>query len=197
MRSNDCLIKKGGDGIEAILREVEKVASYNALTAKQTLRLRLLAEELGGMLSELLKNFKGVFFIENDGNNYELHVEVSASVLDPLTKAALIDVSSSKKNASSVGFMGKLKEIAENMLIYADSPDGVPPSPSWYPQFDNGMNYHYSYVWTLNSYIDECKSENKAEEWDRLEQSIVAKLADDVIVGIKGRNIEIIIKKQF
>ena len=36
-----------------------------------------------------------------------------------------------------------------------------------------------------------------SEEWDQLEKSIVAKLADDVIVGVRGKKVEIIIKKKF
>ena len=42
------------------------------------------------------------------------------------------------------------------------------------------------------------KQENSEnEKWDELEKSIVAKLADDVIVGVRGKNVEIVIKKEF
>ena len=34
-------------------------------------------------------------------------------------------------------------------------------------------------------------------DWDQLEKSIVAKLADDVIVGVRGKKVEIIIIKEF
>ena len=37
----------------------------------------------------------------------------------------------------------------------------------------------------------------KEEEWNQLEKSIVAKLADDVIVGAIGKKVDIIIKKEF
>lgn len=37
----------------------------------------------------------------------------------------------------------------------------------------------------------------KEEEWDQLEKSIVAKLADNVIVGVMGKKVDIIIKKEF
>ena len=58
MKSNVCEIKIGGIGLKNILVEVEKVASYNCLERKQALRLRLLAEELTGMLPELVENFE-------------------------------------------------------------------------------------------------------------------------------------------
>ena len=42
------------------------------------------------------------------------------------------------------------------------------------------------------------KNRKKPEdEWDQLEKSIVTRLADDVIVGVRGKKAEIIIKKKF
>jgi hypothetical protein len=38
---------------------------------------------------------------------------------------------------------------------------------------------------------------NNAEPWDELEKSIIANLADDVIVSVKGHNVEIVIMKNF
>ena len=73
MKSNVCEIKIGGSGLKNILVEVEKVTSYNCLEKKQALRLRLLAEELTGMLPELVKNFDGIFWLENEENKY-LHI---------------------------------------------------------------------------------------------------------------------------
>jgi hypothetical protein len=35
------------------------------------------------------------------------------------------------------------------------------------------------------------------ENWDELERSVVANLADDVRIGIKGRDVEITIIKRF
>jgi hypothetical protein len=59
---------------------------------------------------------------------------------------------------------------------------------------------HYSYAWSLDHYIARQQSPLDTagdEEWDQLEKSIVAKLADDVIVGVRGRRVEIIIQKAF
>jgi hypothetical protein len=36
-----------------------------------------------------------------------------------------------------------------------------------------------------------------AEAWDELEKSVVSNLADDVKVSINGRNVEMVILKQF
>lgn len=199
MKSNICAIKKGGFGLEAILTEVEKVAVYNGLNKKETLRLRLLAEELTGMLPELIENYDGSFWMQNDENKYELHIELLVDSLSKEKKQALIDVSAKKKNAAASGFMGRIRDIAENMLLYSEGPS---LNCFYAPEFLHGYassGISYSYAWTMIHYINqqkEIKANNEAE-WDQLEKSIVAKLADDVIVGVKGQKVEIIIKKEF
>ena len=50
MKSNICTLNKDLTCLEAVLGEVEKVTAYNGLEDKKALRLRLLAEELCGML---------------------------------------------------------------------------------------------------------------------------------------------------
>lgn len=198
MKSNVCVIKKGGIGLEKILIEVEKVASYNDLPRKETLRLCLLAEELTGMLPELVKNFEGNFWVQNEKNKYELHTEILVGTLSKEKKQALIAVSASNKNAAAVGFMGKIRDIAQNMLLYSEEPG----SNNLFGDYSNNGNeadFNYTHAWTLEYYLAQQK-ENPActaEEWDQLEKSIVAKLADDVIVGVRGQKVEIIIKKEF
>lgn len=199
MKSNVCAIKKGGIGLETILTEVEKVTNYNGLQKKESLRLRLLAEELTGMLPELVENFDGFFWVENDGNKYELHTEFFVDSLSVEEKQALIAVSANKKNAAATGFMGKIREIAESMLLHSDSPD-----PCYYAADGYACDYDiagsfYSHMWTLEQYLSQQrdKGANNSEEWDQLEKSIVAKLANDVIVGVRGSKVEIVIKKEF
>lgn len=197
MRSNVCVIKKGGIGLETILSEVEKVARYEELGKKETLRLRLLAEELTGMLPELVKEFEGRFFATSKGKRFELHVEVSAEDMTREKKDSLIAVSKSKKNASARGIMGKIREAAENMLLYVDSPEAAENMMNYQPMLSSGADYSYSYSWSLDQYRELAKKSDAAEAWDELERSIVAKLADDVLVGIKGKKVEIVIIKTF
>jgi hypothetical protein len=200
VRSNSCTIQKGGLGLETILAEVEKVAAYNGLQKKEALRLRLLAEELTGMLPELVRDFDGSFWMQNDENRYELHVELLVDSLSKERKQALIAMSATRKNASASGFMQKIRDIAENMLLYSEQPDA---NHFYTPEYmyDYAPNdCHYSYAWSLDHYIARQQSPLDTagdEEWDQLEKSIVAKLADDVIVGVRGRRVEIIIQKAF
>ena len=70
MKSNICKLNEDLTCLEAVLAEVEKVTGYNSLEGKKALRLRLLAEELCGMLPGLTQNFSGEFWAENDGNSH-------------------------------------------------------------------------------------------------------------------------------
>ena len=54
----------------------------------------------------------------------------------------------------------------------------------------------YIYSWSLNSYKDNVYKEELKEASDELEYSIVANLADDILVGVKGNFVEITIKKK-
>ena len=53
-------------------------------------------------------------------------------------------------------------------------------------------------LWSLNQYKLSLKNkqENK-EEWDELEKSIVASIADEVKIYIRGENTEMVIFKKF
>lgn len=197
MKSNICIVKQGGFGLKSVLTETKKVIVYNELQQKEALRLNLLAEELVGMLSELMKDFEGCFWIQNDGNRYELHAEISVERLDKEKKEELIAISANKKNAAASGFMGKIRDIAENMLLSADDSPIYP----CVPEFDGYTlsDIHYTYAWSLDYYVNrqKLKDTEGGNDWDELEKSIVANLADDVIVGVRGKKVEIIIKKEF
>ena len=54
MKSSVCKIEQGSQDLEAILKESERVAAYMGLTHKQTLQLRLLCEEMDGMLPHII-----------------------------------------------------------------------------------------------------------------------------------------------
>ena len=64
MRSNICKIKNGIKNLDEILKESEKVAVYNELNRKQTLQLRLLCEDIDGMLPKIIGSFEGDFWID-------------------------------------------------------------------------------------------------------------------------------------
>ena len=208
MKSNICKLNKDLACLEAVLAEVEKVTAYNALEDKKSLRIRLLAEELCGMLPGLIENFSGEFWAENEGDNYELHVELKADDMSIDLRDELISVSKSGKNAAAKGIMGKIRAVAETMLLAAFDPDLAPMAApgEFYDYHGYNMGFGYIapemeaelgciYTWSLFNY--KTAVEDKEDEYAELERSIVAKLADDIIVGVRGKNVEIVVKKSF
>lgn len=183
--------------LDAIFTEVEKCAAYRQLNPQATLRLRLLAEELVEMLPSLLENAEGSFWLENNGNKFELHLSVQASRVDLDARDKLIAISTSGKNAAAVGIMGKIRAAAETMLLASQDVAGLVDFADM-DNLDMVASGAYSLQWSLRYYAQNVKkdAENK-EAWDELEKSVIANLADDVIVGVKGNQVDIIVCKEF
>ena len=197
MKSNICLLSGLEGQLDAVLSEVEKCTNYNQLDHKSALRVRLLAEELVGMLPALMEHAEGKFWIENDEGKYELHVSMKSKNTDYMTRERLLSVSSTGKNAAAVGIMGKIRAAAELLLFPADV--DVPITD--FIGFDMDADPYFTHSWSLRQYEDmvstQVESDIKQEAWDELEKSIIARLADDVLVGIKGSQVDIIVRKAF
>ena len=190
MKSNVIKITQNEDNLNQILTETQKVSEVVSLNNKQSLRMRLIAEEFVGMLKELSTDFEGEFWIENEDLSFshvaQIHIK---EAMDLQTKRRFIEISSSKKNTTK-GIMGKIRDIVEN-LLYPENAMYTSKFVTY--QLESAVLLNDQ--WTLNKYKDAEK--DNAEPWDELEKSIIANLADDVIVSVKGSNVEIVIKKDF
>lgn len=193
--------KEAADTLK-VTEAAAKTAKYNDLDKKQELKLSLLSEELVDMLPNLLKYGKGMFWIENKGKNFEIHAVVEPDGLLPSSeRERILSVSASGDNAAAVGIMNKIRIAAEVMMANYSVTAGnnvnmYPDSP--YAFYDMGAYADmggYANAWSLATYREGAK--NKTEAWDELEKSIIANMADDVIVGIIGGKVEITIKKSF
>ena len=198
MRSNVCKIENGTKDLAAILGESERVAEYNSLTHKQSLQLRLLCEEIDGMLPNIIDDFDGELWIDFEDGTCEIHVSIRIPEFSTGKKEELIDVAKDKKNAAAVGIVGKIRNAIENFFLSEDTALAFAAT---------GGNFHlatgysegvdYSYLWSLGQYRDSIAKEEQAEEWDELEKSVIASVADDVVVGVKGNRADITIVKKF
>ena len=90
MKSNVCKIEKGTRDLSAILKESEKVAVYNELNHKQTLQLRLICEEIDGMLPKIIDDFEGAFWIDFEDGVCKVNVSIKFSEFTPKKKKELI-----------------------------------------------------------------------------------------------------------
>ena len=198
MKSNICKIDKGNKDLELILKESEKVAVYNELNHKQTLQLRLLCEEIDGMLPEIVSDFDGDFWIEFEEGICKIRLSIELADLTLEKKKELINIAKNKKNAASVGVVGKIRSSIENFFLDEDVADAFAISAGM-SHVSTGCyeGLYCSYYWSLDQYRATIKDKEKTDDWDELEKSVIASVADDVIVGVKGKRADIIIVKNF
>lgn len=198
MKSNICKLSNDVASLSGILEETEKVASYLNLDKKLSSRMRLISEELVGMIPELLSYVKGEFWIESGEKAVEFHTLLTPDeALNAERREKLLSVSKSGKNAAAVGIMNKIKLAAEFLMIdYSEVANTIPHEYSFYSMgIPAALPITEAYTWSLDVYRKNSK-EAKGEAWDELEKSIIANIADDVLVAVKGKSVEIIVKKE-
>ena len=198
MRSNVCKIENGTKDLAAILCESEKVAVYNELTHKQTLQLRLLCEEINGMLPNIIGNFSGGFWIDFEDGVCKVNVSIRIPDFNAEKKDKLIGIAKDKKNSAVVGIAGKIRDAIENFFLDEAAAEAFDTSSAFLhlsTGYSEGVDY--SYLWRLGEYRSSVTRDSKSEEWDELEKSVIASVADDVIVGVKGKRADIIVVKKF
>lgn len=198
MKSNVCKIENGTRDLEAILKESERVAEYNGLSHKQALQLRLLCEEIDGMLPNIVDDFEGELWIDFEDGVCKVNVSVQLPEVNADKKAELISIAKDQKNAAAVGIVGKIRNAIENFLLDEDMMTAVTISTRPYSLatgYSDGVDYDY--LWRLEEYRKSVKKEEQVEAWDELEKSVIASVADDVIVGVRGKRAEIVIMKKF
>ena len=194
MKTQVFTLTKEKTELESILAEMEKAAVYCDLDKKEATRLRLLAEELIGMVPELLDFCSAKFWAESIGKEFELYVSAELNDMFSADREKLLEISKSGKNAAAKGIMGKIRSVVETMFVEYSNAVAL-QDERFYQMGIAPSHYYYLRQWSLNRYKN--AAEENGEEWDELEASIIANLADDVIVGIKGSKVDITVKKKF
>ena len=198
MKSNVCKIENGTKDLAAILAESERVAAYNGLTHKQALQLRLLCEEVDGMLPNIIDAFEGDLWIEYENGVCKVNVSIQIPALSAGKKEELVGVAKNKKNAEAVGIIGKIRSGIEDLFLAHDAVlDYSFAAESFHLATGYSEGVDYAYIWSLEQYRNSVSKEEQADKWDELEKSVIASVADDVVVGVKGKQVDIIVTKSF
>ncbi len=181
------------------LRQVEKVVAYKELSKKSALHLRLLAEEMMGMVRSITGETRGTFWIEDEDGVYQLHLVVNT----PMTsgkREKLLSAASSGKNESAKGLMGRLRDLFDRN---ADADIAAYTNPLFtHEMMESTSSLSMDWEWSMLRYEDALAQRVKKQEkdameaWDELEKSVVAHVADDVKVSIKGPRVEMTIFKK-
>ena len=205
MVSDKFMVNSDAGRMAAARYATENFAWQAKLEKHDMLRLDLLVEETLGMVKAMLEDFYGQLWFEANGKTCEIHFEATAN-MDAQKKFDLLSVSSTGTNAAAKGFMAKLGDMISGAL------HGLGQSLDAYGQ--ETIRYGVVHtpgmmigdadivpIWTLQTYrtdLAKAGDEQDAEAaMEDLEKSIVARLADDIVVGVKGDRVELIITKKF
>ena len=207
MISDKFMVNSDAERMAAARYAAENFAWQVKMDKRNALWLDLLVEETLGMVKTMLDEFYGQLWFTGDGNACEIHLEATAN-MNADRKQELISVSSTGKNAAAKGFMAMVGDVfSKAMHGFGQSVDFSDQQMIQYGVVHTGAMMmpgvsSITPVWTLQTYradLDRARGSDADAEaaWDDLEKSIVAKLADDVIVGVKGDRIELVISKRF
>ena len=169
---------------------------------KKAIRLRLLVEETIGLVRMMTGDFKAQFWIENEDDEYRIRLNATTNMnIDK--KDRLLSLSTSGKNSAVTGFMSKIADIIDTGFFnYNDIMKDQ-------QKFSDGYFVGYGminetpvigepFVWSLKNYKTSLETvteedDHSKEAWDELERSIVASIANDVIVGVKKDSVDLTI----
>lgn len=205
MKSDVIMVDSKGGGMDEAFAQVEAVAAYRGLSHKDTLHLRLLTEEMMGMLKAIAGEVFAKFWIEDElrAGHFVLHLNCSTG-MDFEKRKQLLEISSSGQNAAVKGVTGKIREFFERALV-SDPSNGIPSyvgssflaAGALLRDASTSSNY---VCWSMQKYKEDVaerrdQEETAQEAWDELEKSIVANLADEIAIGIQGNEVEMLVYK--
>ena len=198
MKTDVIVVSSRGKRMETALEQAEKTAAYKGLSEKDALQLRLLTEEMLGLMRAVTGETEGKFWIEDEDGVYQLHLQVKTR-LNSEERQELLSVSSTGKNESAKGLMGRLADFfdwgSDDDLASYSSPLLMPDALEY--SSSPSLDWEWSmmrYENALSARIDE--DEAAREAWDELEKSVVKHVADDVRVSIRNGVVEITILKK-
>ena len=208
MVSDKFMVNSDAGRMAAAQYAADNYAWHAGLDKRDTLRLNLLVEETLGMVKAMVNDFYGQLWFSGDDSACEIHLEATAN-MDSGRRQELISVSSSGKNAAAKGFMGMLGDVISGALhnmgraVDTACSESAMSGNIIVPEGAGNPNlYDLTPVWTLDQYranVEKGRLESDKLEQAKqdLEKSIVANLADDIVVGVKGDRIELVITKRF
>ena len=199
MKTDKISVSSQGARMNAALEQADKVAAYKGLSMKDALHLRLLTEEMMGLMRSITGEREGIFWIEDEDGEYRLHLQVR-TLLNSEEREQLLAVSSSGRNESAKGLMGRIRDFFdwgsdEDLATYT-SPLLLPDA------FEYTSSPSLDWEWSMARYENalstqiEQGDQNVREAWDELEKSVVSHVADEVKVSIRSGTVEMIIYKK-
>ncbi len=198
MRTDVITLCGGVNRVELALEQASKMAAYKGLKGRDALHLQLLTEEMVGMMQSITGETKASFWIEDEDGEYRLHLQ-AATGMNSEKREKLLSISSTGKNESARGLMGRLRDLFERG---ADE-DVITCSRELAPGvYGNDPSSVIDWDWSMMRYEDAIFAGMRSNDiearkaWDELEKSVVAHVADEIRVSIRGRTVEMTVIKK-
>ena len=211
------IVSNNGEGFTEALNLTDEIAEYcGVVPMKEGLALRLLAEELLGLVKNIAGDFSAEFWIEEDKHVYQIHLESLKVDLNYFGRKELLSVSTTG-NTAHRSLKEKIHEVIEaglrsfektyvnaSMRNFEENHDikengdvEIFTADGTVETFSSGLSDKV-YAWSMQKYKAQLATTHKGTEFnDELEKSILMKFADDVRVGVRKDGFEIVIQKQF
>lgn len=189
IKSLICPIEGYSWDIERALNEVDSFSRYQSLGARQSEKLRLIGEELLGMVGGILDVEYGRFWIEKDGDDYTVNL-AAKTIIGVRAKEIL---NSASKNTEYRGLTGLVRKAIDSMAqMYRDSGAGYNMTEQidcalagTEPVGDDEL------AWSLMKYTESIERDEKADSWDELELSVLRKTSKDIVISYRNDRVDI------
>ena len=200
MKTDVIHVDTKGNGRIKALEQADIVAAYKKLSHKDALHLRLLTEEMMGMLTSITGEIKADFWIddETEEDDFRLHLATTTD-MNLVKRDKLISVSSSWTNSAAKGVMGKIRDLFVRSFEPFDGTSEEYYASGWMyddAALSGGVADIALQMWSFNKYKQTVDSKAPTEAWDELEKSIVANHADEVEIYIRSKQVEMIVYKK-
>ena len=203
MKTNVISIYGDLKGQSETMQEAERFSEYHHLTGRNAMYIRLLTEEAVSLVHGIIPDFKGRFWLESEQTEKKLLCRICVSADTTVTEGQeeeLLSVSTSGKNEDAKGILGKIRQLFRWSMQQTDAEAYAQSNiiGEWYQMGNYGTHdVNKAVYWSLSNYRNtiEDNPEENTEERDELEKSIIAKLSDEVKVGIRSDKAEVIIEK--
>ena len=198
MKSEVIVIGTNQDYTEKALTLTEEFAA--GLPKKGQMRLHLLAEEMMNLFRSITGEMEAEYWIENNDDKFALHLDTE-TLMYAKKRNELMELSSKKENAAAKGVIGKIREAFELALLPEDERDAMAShhamlgfaDPTSFSAASGDTDF-----WKMSDYISGVQNskdmEFAQEAKDELEKSIIANLAKEVTIGIRGGKVSMTVE---
>lgn len=174
MKSDVIMIDNNENGFKEAIVQTEKTAQYKGMGPKETLHLVLCTEEMLSLVHSITGDLKASFWLESENNEISLHI-TTETVMDREKREAFISSSTKNENDAANSFIGRLRDAFEKAMLSDE-------------EFNEDLPYDI---------LDDLVNRSiEFSEWDKYEQSILRRIADEIKISIVGKKVHMTVFKK-